>query len=157
MMSQPISATPPEITSRLSTFGSGYEGRDQFLWEHLKNLARASVVNTAKERLQSVQNGSILTRNTPRIFQCVRQSMPHRAEACVAVQNQHLNVYCNPCNIRCLLSLEWYKDAFFSFRTTFFSQLLRYFSNNTILLLKNIFCKCLTQSMLTHYMSYFCN
>jgi hypothetical protein len=52
----------------------------------MKNLVYASTVDTAEELLQRVQNGCTSVRNTPGIFQRVRQSIHHRAEVCVVLQ-----------------------------------------------------------------------
>ena len=62
---------------------------DFFLWEHLKSL----VYTTPIENLHDLRNRIVASRetirNTPGIFERVRQSMGRRAEACIMGDGGH--------------------------------------------------------------------
>lgn len=62
---------------------------DFFLWGHLKTLVYDSPVDTIEELRARVFNGIQRIRETPGIFERVRQSMRRRLDACILNEGQH--------------------------------------------------------------------
>lgn len=62
---------------------------DFFLWGYLKTLVYATPINTVQELRERIINSCEVIRNTPGIFERVRQSMVRRMEACVLVNGGH--------------------------------------------------------------------
>ncbi|KAK4321743.1 hypothetical protein Pmani_007481 [Petrolisthes manimaculis] len=56
---------------------------DFYLWGHLNSRVYATQINTRQELWQRVQEACSEIRNTPRIFERVRQSLLRRAHACI--------------------------------------------------------------------------
>lgn len=62
---------------------------DFFVWGHLKSMVYSTPVQDIEDLRQRVENGCQIIRNTPGIFERVRQSMTRRAQQCIAVHGGH--------------------------------------------------------------------
>lgn len=62
---------------------------DFFLWGHLKSLVYASPIEDEEMLRNRIINSCETIRNTPGIFQRVRDSLVRRAEACITVGGNH--------------------------------------------------------------------
>lgn len=62
---------------------------DFFLWGHLKSIVYASPVQSVEELRDRIVNGFNTIRQTPGIFQRVRESMRRRLDACVANEGRN--------------------------------------------------------------------
>lgn len=62
---------------------------DFFLWGHLKTLVYSTPVQSVEELKNRITNSCEQIRNTPGIFQRVRESMRRRAEACILAGGGH--------------------------------------------------------------------
>ena len=66
---------------------------DYFLWGHLKSLVYTTPVNTVEELRDRIVESCNTIRNTPGIFQRVRESLNRRLEACVNVDGGHFQQF----------------------------------------------------------------
>lgn len=62
---------------------------DYFLWGHLKTLVYSTPVQTEEELRNRITDSCNIIRNTPGIFQLVRESMRRRVEACILAGGGH--------------------------------------------------------------------
>lgn len=66
---------------------------DFFLWGHLKTLVYKTPVNTLEDLRERIVASCETIRNTPGIFQRVRNSMRRRAEACLLSEGGHFQQF----------------------------------------------------------------
>lgn len=66
---------------------------DFFLWGHLKSLVYTTPVETVEELRNRIMASCNTIRNTPGIFERVRQSLRRRLEACVTVGGGHFEQF----------------------------------------------------------------
>lgn len=62
---------------------------DFYLWGHLKTLVYSEPVNNAAELRERINNCCNIIRNTPGIFERVRQNARRRAETCIETNGGH--------------------------------------------------------------------
>ena len=62
---------------------------DFFLWGHLKSLVYSTPINSEDDLLERIVSSCERIRNTPGIFQHVRDSMKKRVVACIDVSGGH--------------------------------------------------------------------
>lgn len=62
---------------------------DFFLWGHLKSIVYSSPVESVEDLRVRISNGIERIRQTPGIFERVRESMSRRLEACIGNEGRH--------------------------------------------------------------------
>lgn len=66
---------------------------DYFFWGHLKTLVYTTPIQTVEELRQKILLSCQTIRNTPGIFERVRQSMRKRIEACILAEGGHFQQF----------------------------------------------------------------
>lgn len=66
---------------------------DFFLWGHLKSLVYATPVHTVDDLRHRIIDGFETVRNTPGVFERVRESMRRRSEACIRAGGSHFQQF----------------------------------------------------------------